>query len=143
MKGIHITKIWSDEDVIELKVDVSDRISLFSVNLYVGYQQFADTISGLNVFRYQVHGGLFDVEWGRFGPEYANGAFHARLHFPEPGKPFITCKLQSEFQDFSMNKVASEATLYLRTEPVLLDNFITELKSLSDKKRNEAHLEAI
>jgi len=39
--------------------------------------------------------------------------------------------------------VASEATLYLKTEPALLDNFIDELRRLNAKKSEEAHLEAI
>jgi len=39
--------------------------------------------------------------------------------------------------------VASEATLYLRTEPALLDNFIADLRSLHAEQREEAYLEAI
>jgi hypothetical protein len=51
--------------------------------------------------------------------------------------------MESEFQEFSVNKVASEATLYLRTEPVLLDNFIGELRLLNAKKRDDAKLEVL
>ena|GEM_PF-5052395 len=38
-------------------------------------------------------------------------------------------------------KVASEATLYLRTEPALLDRFIDELKGLDAKTSDEAYLQ--
>jgi hypothetical protein len=41
-----------------------------------------------------------------------------------------------------MKKVASKATLYLISEPVLLDNFIVELKALSAGSTDEAKLEA-
>jgi hypothetical protein len=141
--GIHMTKVWFDDDMIELKIAVSDGTSLFSNKVYVSYQAMDNMVSNLNAFREQIHGGLLDIRLGEFGPEYARGAFHARLHFPRPGKLYITCKMESEFEEFSIKKVASEATLYLKTEPVLLDNFISELKSLNAKKRDDAHLEAI
>jgi hypothetical protein len=141
--GIHMTKIWFDDDMIELKIEVSDGISMFSNKIYVGYQTMTDTTSKLDVFREQIHGGLLDIQLGKFGPEFASGALHARLHFPRPGNVYITCKMESEFKEFSIKKVASEATFYLKTEPVLLDNFISELKALNNKMRDDANLEAI
>jgi len=141
--GIQITKVWFDQDVIELKIDVSDGTCFFSNKVYVAYPTLEDVIANLGTFRNQIHGGLLDIRLGSFGPEYASGAFHARLHFARPGKLYITCKMESEFQEFSVNKVASEATLYLRTEPVLLDNFIGELRLLNAKKRDDAKLEVL
>jgi hypothetical protein len=141
--GIHLTKIWFDDDVVELRVDVSDGNSFFSNRVYVGYSTLADVVAELNVFKDQVYGGLLDIRLGEFGLEFANGAFHARLHFAKPGKLYITCKQQSKFEDFSVTKVASEATIYLKTEPALLDNFIVDLRSLYMEKREEAYLEAI
>jgi hypothetical protein len=141
--GIHFTKVWFDDDVIELKIDVSDGISSFSNRVYVGYSALTDVVTELGVFKDRVHGGLLDIQFGKFGPEYANGAFHARLHFSKPGRLYITSKQQSEFGEFSVTQVASEATLYLKTEPALLDNFISELRSLEAKKREDAHLEGI
>jgi len=141
--GIHLTKVWFDDDVIELKIDVSDGISSFSNRVYVGHSALADVVAKLEVFKDHLHGGLLNIQFGEFGPEYANGAFHARLHFPKPGRLHISSKQQSEFKEFSVTKVASEATLYLKTEPVLLDNFLEELRSLNAKKCTEAHLDAI
>jgi len=141
--GIQFTKVWFDDDVIELKVEVSDGISSFSNLVYLGYSSLTEIVRKLGVFRDHIHGGLLDIQFGEFGPEYANGAFHARLHFPRPGRLYITSKQQSEFEDFSVTKVASEATLYLKTEPVLLDNFIDELRGLDGRRREDAHLEAV
>ena len=143
MKGIHVRKIWFDDDVVELRVTVNDGRSLFSTDVYVGHEQLAEDVSGLNVFKTHVYGGLFNLRWGEFGPEYAGGAIHARLHFPKPGRLFITCKMQSEFEEFTVNKVASEATLLLRTEPALLDRFIGELGALSSGMSEEAEMETI
>jgi hypothetical protein len=141
--GIHFTKVWFDDDMIELKIDVSDGISSFSNRVYVGYPAFAGVLAQLEVFKHHIHGGLLDIRFGEFGPEYAHGAFHARLHFQKPGRLYISSKQQSEFGEFSVGKVASEATLYLKTEPGLLDNFIDELSGLNAKRRQDAHLEAI
>ena len=141
--GIHLAKIWSDDDVIELKIDVCDGASTFSNRVYLGYDALANAVQGLDSFKNAIHGGLFDLRFGEFGPEYANGAFHARFDFAKHSKHFITAKLQSQFEEFSRFPVASESTLYLKTEPGLLDNFITELKSLNAQTREDAYLEAI
>lgn len=136
-------KEWVDADMIQLKINVSDGVSLFSTKVYVGYQTLANVVTSLVSFRDQVHGGLYDILFGEFGPEYANGAFSARLHFARPGELYVTCKMESEYTEFSVNKVASQATMFLRTEPVLLDNFIAEMKALNAKTRDDATFETI
>ena len=140
--GIYFKKIWFDEDVVELQIDSFDGNSLFSNKVYVGHQEMDDLIAGLNVFKDHVHGGIYDIQLGAFGPEYANGAFHARLHFQKPGQIYVTINAQSAFGEFGIKVVASEATLYLNSEPILLDNFIAELKALRAGLRDEAKLEA-
>lgn len=60
-RGINFTKIWSDEDMIELRIDVSDGASLFSNQVYVGYLHFSEAVSQLDTFRDHVHGGLLDM----------------------------------------------------------------------------------
>lgn len=138
-----MTKVWFDDDMVELKIDVFDGTSMFSTKVYVGYESLDQAVRHLDVFKKHINGGLFDLKFGEFGPEWANGAFHTRFHFAKPGRLFMTCKLQSDFSDFGNKNVASEAKLYLQTEPALLDNFIAELKSLNAKITVEAHLEAI
>jgi hypothetical protein len=140
--GIQFTKIWFDIDVVEFEIESSDGKSLFSNQVYVGHGHLNDLIEGLSTFRRHVHGGIYDIAFGSFGPEYASGAFHARLHFQPPGKILVTVRGQSDFREFGMKTVASEATLFMWTEPILLDNFIAELRSLASGKREEAHLEA-
>ncbi len=141
--GIYLTKIWFDDDIIELKIEVSDGISIFSNKVYVGYQTLDDVIASLIVYREQIRDSLLDIRFGEFGPKYANGAFHAHLQFASPGELYITCRMEYAFNESPIKNVASEATLYLKTEPVLLDNFIAELKLLNAKKRDDASLEGI
>ena len=141
--GIRISKVWYDVDSVELQIEVSDGRSCFSNEVYVGHAELADAASVLDRFKDRVHGGLADIRFGEFGCEYANGAFHARFHFARPGRLYITCRLESAFEEFSNNKVASCATLYINSEPALLDRFIGELKAVVACERDEAHLEAI
>ena len=103
----------------------------------------ADAALNLKAFKDQVHGGLLDVQLGEIGCEYANGAFHARFHFPSPGKLYVTCRQESDFAEFGKKTVASSATMYLKSEPVLLDRFIVELQALVSGASTEAQLEAI
>lgn len=137
---ITLQKIWNDDDHIELTVEVSDGKSTFSNNVYISTNTIEKLIKDLTGFREQVYGGLYDIRFGEFGPEYANGAFQARLHFHSPGRLFISTHQQSDFEDFSKMQVASEARLYLKTEPILLDNFISELKEINLGTSNEASL---
>ena len=51
--------------------------------------------------------------------------------------------MQSDYSDFGQKNVASEANLYLISEPSLLDNFIQALRSLSDGNCTDAELGAI
>jgi len=141
--GIRLSKIWCDQDLIELRVEVSDGRSCFSNQTYVGQGTLEDAISSLRAFKDQVYGGVVDIRFGEFGPEYANGAFHARLHFAKPGRLIISCRQESEFTQFGKKEVASRATLYLKSEPVLLDRFVSELQAVATGMDEEAYLEAI
>lgn len=141
--GITFTKIWSDDDLVELRVEVSDGRSSFSNDVYVGRVQLKTVVAELETFKTHIHGGLYDLRFGEFGPEYASGAFHARFHFQERGLLHLTVMSQSDFDDFGKKKVASEATLFLKTEPALLDNFIRAIANLSSGSEESVHLDAI
>jgi len=141
-EGINLKKIWSDDDCVEIDVATSDGSSAFRTRVYVGHAQLAELVAGLDRFKGQIHGGMYDARLGEFGPEFAGGAFHARLHFHQPGhgRIFITVHTESAWHDFTLSKVASRATLYLTTEPALFDNFIVELGRLKAGEADEALL---
>jgi hypothetical protein len=140
---ISFEKIWFDDDIVELKIKADNGNSSFSNTVYVGHQQLIDLVKSLSNFKDHVYGGLFDIELGEFGPEYGNGAFSARLHFQEKGKLYLSIRMQSDFFNFGKKNVASEAYLYLISEPALLDKFIIELQSLDGEIGSTARLECI
>ncbi|MDX1996343.1 MAG: hypothetical protein SF066_01385 [Thermoanaerobaculia bacterium] len=141
--GIQISRLWSDDDVVELRILVSDGVSSFSNKAYVGQAALEESVSSLDVFKDHVHGGLFDLRFGEFGPEYASGAFHARFHFPEPGRLFVSSEQESEFVEFAKKEVASRATMFIRSEPALLDRFVAEMRAVCAGASKEAYLEAV
>jgi hypothetical protein len=141
--GIRVTRAWADDDVVDLRIEVSDGTSFFSNRVSVERDALDDAVSALATFQGHIRAGLLDVSFGRFGPEYAGGAFLARFHFPAPGRLHVTCEQESAFGEFSRRQVASRATLYLRSEPVLLDRFVAELESLAARRRGEAWLEGV
>ena len=138
---ILIHKIWNDDDIIEFKISVCNGHSIFSNKVYTAISEIGDLVKSLSVFRDHLYGGLRNIDFGNFGREYANGAFSARLHFPKPSTLYISTHQQSEYFDFKGQSEASECKMYLSTEPVLLDNFIQELKSLDSGMSDVAKLE--
>jgi hypothetical protein len=142
-RGIAFEKIWFDNDMVELCIHSSDGMSFFANKVYAAHQTIDDLIGGLDTFKNQVYGGIYDILLGQFGPEYASGAFQARLHFQDRGKIYVTVNALSEFEKFGIKNVASEAVLYIISEPALLDNFITELKEIKVGRRNDARLEGL
>lgn len=129
--------------MLELRIDACDGTSAFSNKVYVGHQNLRDVVGELNTFKDQVYGGIYDLRFGEFGPEYASGAFHARLQFHHRGALLVSTHMQSEYSDFGPKNVASEVNLYLISEPALLDSFIQSLRAVSDGSRIDAELEAV
>lgn len=141
--SIKFTKNWADDDMLELRVEVCDGRSLFVNQIYVGHKLLADTVLGLHRFKDHIYGGLFNLRFGEFGPEYASGALDVRMHFRKQGKLHLRVMAQSEFTRFEDRELSSDATLHLISEPALLDNFILGLRTLSEGGTEHAELEAI
>lgn len=141
--GIIFTRLWADEDMLELRVEICDGRSLFVNEIYVGHQALADTVSRTEVFKGQVYGGLFNLRFGEFGPEYASGALDIRMQFRQRGKLLLRVLAQSEFWRLEYREVSNEARLNLLSEPALLDRFILQLRTLSESSAGQAELVAL
>jgi hypothetical protein len=140
---IHIKKIWFDEDIIELQVSVCDGNSVFVNSTYAGWADLKVKAKSIDEFRSHVFGGIHDLAFGSFGAEIANGAFQARLHYNSHKHLYISTRQQSEYFEFSVMKVANEASLFLKSEAGLLDRFVLELTALANGNTDEATLECL
>ena len=141
--GITIAKLWEDSELVELRVSVSDGVSEFTNQVYVSHSALARTVEDLDGFKGKLGGGLLDIQFGEFGPDWANGAFHAKFQLLPPGRTYVTAQQESEFIEFANKLVASRATLHMTSEPGLLDRFIAELRAVSSKASVDARLEGI
>src|SRR5689334_14991597 len=127
---IVITRRWSDDDVAQLAFEVCDGTSVFVNEAYVSRDWGTTSAAALGAFSRQIHGGLFNLETGEGGPEYASGAFRARFHWYKPNQLLISTRQQGDFFTFKRSEAAPEATMFLRTEAALLDRFIVALPAL-------------
>ncbi len=141
--NILFENIWSDDDMVELEIVANDGKSSFANTVYVSYIEIEELVNTLDIFKTHLFGGIYDIEFGKFGPEYANGAFYSRLHFKQNGKLFISTKMQSQFFDFGIKNVANEVALYMISQPILLDKFINDFKNISNETGNIAVLECM
>jgi hypothetical protein len=126
----------------ELRVAIEGPDTGFAVTAYVCRNDFMKALQDLRLFAKAIHGGLCDMRLGDFGPEYANGAVHVRFHWVE-GRIHLTCRMQTDFGDFGLKRVADEALIHARTEPALNDSFLAGLGSFVDRKRDEVVLELV
>ena len=140
---IAISRRWSDEHVALLTVEVCDGTSVFSTDAYASLDWGATSAEALQTFSRQVYGGLFNLELGDDGPEYAGGFFRARLHYFTPAALLISTSQEGDFVPFKNTLVAAEARMFLRTEPALLDRFIAALPALDGHAGEAAVLQCI
>lgn len=142
-RGITFKKLWSDGDVVELEIITSDGESTFRCRVFTSHAGLKSATEGLRAFKDHVHGGIFDLSLGRAGPEFASGAFHARLHFHSKGlgRLFMTVAAESEWFEFTETKVANRYAIHLVTEPALLDKFIGEIMKLQEGVTEQALLQ--
>jgi len=143
LRHITVTRKTSDEDVLLLSFEVCDGVSVFVSEAYAQFDWETTSAQKLRTFGHQLHGGLFDLEAGDGGPEYASGAFRARFHFFKPTKLLVSVEQQGDYFAFKNTAVAPEARMFLRTEPALLDRFIEALPRLDASDGGEAVLECI
>ena len=140
---IAITRTWSDNDVAQLAFEVCDGRSLFTNEAYASLDWGTAAATALRTFALQIRGGLFNLETGEGGPEYASGSFQARFHYYKPNQLLISTSQQGDFFAFKRSEVAPTATMFLRTEPALLDRFIDALPALDASDGGQAVLECV
>ena len=140
---ITIRRTLTDTDVFRYAFEVCDGTSLFVNEAYAPIGWGGNSAHALRTFSRHVHGGIFDLEAGNEGPEYASGAFRARFHFYKPTDLLISTTQQGDYFPFKTREVATEARMFLRTEPALLDRFIAELPALDGPDGRTACLECV
>jgi len=139
--GLVLAKAWSDEDLVGLHVEACDGVAAAAVDIYSSPAQLLTLAGDLARFAGIIDTRVFECALGRFGDGFALGALHMRMQFQLNGRLHITLRLQSAFAEFGQERVASEATLHLRSEPALLDEFVRGLTAMATSGCTDAALE--
>lgn len=140
---IRFRKVWFDENIIELEIIAENQFNRCCTNIYIGKIELKELYTELKAFAPKIYGGIFDMNFGKFGPEYAKGAISARFHFQSGGQINITYKSQSDYYTFGKREIADEFLLHLKTEPSLLDKFIKDIPKLLMEDRADIQLDCL
>src|SRR5215212_6988839 len=103
---LRVSTKWSDDDVLQLQIGVSDGDSTFVNSAYVALDWFAEVADALERFSRQVYGGLYDLTAGTRGPEFADGALVARFHWYKPTRLLISTWQEADYFSFKGTEVA-------------------------------------
>ena len=149
LSGLSLTRVWHDDDLVELCVAVTTCNAHFSTTVYAGHRELSGMLSSLAAFATSLSDGLScEIGLGQFGPAFANGAWRLRLQFVAPGTLWVWSRQQAdfagpEFPRRGFDDVADEATLLLASEPGLFDAFVAQLSCLAKRRRDDARLECV
>jgi hypothetical protein len=85
------------DDVAQLTFEVCDGVSVFTNEAYASLDWGATAAAALRTFDRQIHGGLFTLEAGEGGSEYASGSFRVRFHYYKPNQLLISTIQEGDF----------------------------------------------
>jgi hypothetical protein len=140
---IAISRKGLDDGILQLEFLVCDGVSTFVSESYSSGNWGVTAAAALRVFATQIYGGIYTLEAGAGGREYAGGAFRARFHYFKPTQLLISTRQQGDYFDFKRSEVAAQVAMFLRTEPALLDRFIGALPALDSEVAAQAVLECV
>ena len=140
---IAISRKGLDDGILQLEFLVCDGVSTFVSESYSSSDWGVTAAAALRTFAPQIYGGIYTLEAGPGGREYAGGAFRARFHYFKPTQLLISTRQQGDYFDFKRSEVAAQAEMFLRTEPALLDRFIEALPALDSEVAAQAVLECV
>ena len=115
---------------------------MFTNAAYVSLDWGSTVAAALRSLASQVHGGIYTMEAGDGGPEFASGMFRARFHYFKPTALMISTVQEGTHFEFKASQGAPAAPMFLRTEPALLERFAVALERVNESG-HEAVLECL
>lgn len=141
--GLTLTRVWSDESMLELRIDVCDGTSSFVNEVYAGFAGLEEDLVELQFLLGRPEAGAYELAFGDVGRTWSGGGFRARFRFAVPGRLLVSCEQTSAPVELGTTKVANSASIHLRSEPALLDRFVRELAAVAGGHRQTAFLEGV
>ena len=127
LRGIRITYLCHDDDVIQLQIVADNGRFRGTTRVYAGIGELSDIAESLRGFPEDPYDKR-QVMFGQFGRKMAGGAVRLRLYCRDmAGHPVIEVRLEG---DYTAPYVAETTTAFLDFEPAALDVFLQELPKL-------------
>lgn len=142
-RGLTLTSVWSDESMLEFRVEVCDGTSSFVNEVYAGFGGMEEDLAALRYLLGRPEGGECDLAFGDVDRTWSGGGFRARFRFVLPGRLLVSCEQTSAPDEVGATKVSNSASVHFRSEPALLDRFVRELAAVAGGHRMTAYLEGV
>ena len=142
-RGLTLSSVWSDESMLEFRVEVCDGTSSFVNEVYAGFGGLEEDLPALRHLLGRPEGGECELAFGDVGRTWSGGGFRARFRFALPGRLLVSCEQTSAPVELGTAKVSNSASIHFRSEPALLDRFVRELAAVADGHRMTAYLEGV
>lgn len=142
MIGVEIKLQSKDNGFDSYIVSISDRTSFFNVFMYIHISSIAKLRKALCDLEIPAHGRNFEFQLGNFEPNVGGGGLRIKMLPQKSGKVLLQISAQSEWFEFYGELVKKNCSMFLVTEPVLIDNFIVSLESLCKYENDFSALEA-
>jgi hypothetical protein len=138
MRGIEFEVVWSDQDVIELRVRCSNGAFCGDTRMYSGHDALPNTADVLSGFPLNAKDSR-TVELGTFDPTMAGGGIHMWFYCVDSvGHAAVLAKLRGD-RCKSMGE-AQSVCLYLPVEAGAIDAFVVQARSLGSTIGAKAYL---
>ncbi len=138
--GFHFQFMWSDEDVLQLRVRASNGGFGGTTDVYVpigGLVEAARTLEGFP----RSPSDTRELEFGEFGPEMAGGAISLRFYCTgAAGRAFVEATVESDHGEM---KRAETAHFCVGVEGNAIDAFVSGLRRMETERGGTAHLNAL
>lgn len=142
MIGIEIKRQSRDDGFDSYRALLSDDQCSFNVSMYIAHSSIAALKKQLSDFDVLQCDHDVEFQLGNFDVNVAGGGIRVKISPREKGRIFLKIFAQSEWFEFNGESVKKVSSMYLVTEPVLIDHFISSLNSLHRYETDISILEA-
>jgi len=135
--GIKFESIWSDIDVVEVRIAAWNGEFGGSADVYVEIGGILMAAAKLEGFPHNT-ADVCDLEFGSFGLKTAGGAVTLRFHSRGAvGRTFVETTIESAHDEFDH---AQRAILFAPVEAAAIDSFVANLRILEERLHSVAFL---
>jgi hypothetical protein len=126
-KGIQFSPIWSDIDVLKLRVAAWNGKFGGATDIYAGIGGLAEAATKIEGFP-RHPSDVREIQFGEFGPQWADGAIKMRFYCEDAaGHAVVEARIESDHRE---THTPQSALLLMSIEAAAVDIFVADLRLL-------------